>query len=528
MKVLVSDILSTEGLQLLQQADGIELSYRPGLTAEQIVQEIPEYEALIVRSGTQVTEEVLEAATHLKVVGRAGFGVENIDLVAANRKGVVVLNTPLGNATTTAEHTLALLMSLARRIPEAEHAVRSGHWDKEAFVGVEISGKTLGVIGAGKIGSLVVERALGLKMRVLAYDPFLPDAAIQKMGAEPSSLDGLMVQADFITLHVPLTPETEGLINEESLGKMKQGCRLINCAQGGLVDEDALVAALDNGKLAGAALDGFVQEPPPADHPLLQMPQVVCTPHIRAASADAQANVAVQVARQILDFLTRGVVSNALNAPSVSAESLPELQPYLELADRLGGFMAQYGPRAVTEVVIDYYGAVTDLDTGAISRAALKGLLAPSVGASVNYVNAPYVAKERSIAVTESRTKETQGFANMIRLLVGNGEAQASICGTVFGAEMYRIVRVDGFRIEAVPQGNLLLVHNQDVPGVIGFLGQTLAENNINIASMDLSRRTTKGEVACLITIDEPLPDPVLEQLRQHENIFDVTPIALP
>ncbi|HAD03487.1 MAG: phosphoglycerate dehydrogenase [Desulfuromonadales bacterium GWD2_61_12] len=527
MKVLISDTFSPEGLQVFEEAAGITLAYFPGLSPAELLREVADADALVVRGGTLVGADVFAAARRLKVVGRAGIGIENIDLAEANRLGVAVMNTPFGSTTTSAEHTIAMLMALARQIPEASASTKAGRWEKNRFLGVEIAGKTLGVIGAGKIGRLVVERAIGLKLRVVVYDPHLSEEVIRQVGAEPVTFDELLSRADFITMHVPLNAETEKLFNAETLARVKPGCRIINCAIGGLIDEEALAQAVIDGRVAGAAVDVFTKEPPAADNPLLALPQVICTPHLRASTVDAQINVTVQVAHQIVAFLQRGEVSNAVNVPAVSADLLKQLFPYIQLAERLGLFQAQRCSAGLQGVEIEYSGALSDNPTEPLTLALLKGLLTPAVGATVNYVNAPHLARVRGIRVSETRSCASEGFSNMIRLTVTGSDGQHSVSGAVFAENDYRIVRVDDYPVEADPHGHLLVLRNADRPGVVGFIGQTLSEAGVNIAMMNLSRRKIQGKAISLINVDSRIPDAVLETLRANEHILDAIQVEL-
>lgn len=527
MKVLVSDKFSSEGLNVFEEAAGIDLAYRPGLSIGELLEAVADADALVVRGGTLLTEDVFRAAKKLKVVGRAGIGVENMDLAAANRKGVVIMNTPFGSTTTTAEHTIAMLMALARRIPAASQSTKSGRWEKDRFLGVEIAGKTLGVIGAGKIGRLVVERAIGLRMRVIVFDPYLAEDVVRQMGAEQVEFDELLKRADFLSLHIPRNHETEGLLDETALKKIKPGCRIINCAMGGLIDEAALARALSEGRVAGAALDVYAKEPPEKDNPLLSMEQVICTPHLRAATVDAQVNVTVQVAHQIVDFLQRGIITNALNVPSISAELLAGIRPYLELAERLGSFQAQLFPRGLQSITIEYAGSVTENPTEPLTLGLLKGLLTPMLGSMVNYVNAPHLARERGIHVLETRSNTAEGFSNLIRLTVQGTGGKRSVSGALFGQDDYRIVRVDGYQVEAVPHGHILVLHNDDRPGVIGFIGQILAEANVNIAMMNLSRHKIEGKAVSLINVDSKIPEETLEIIRANEHILSAVQTRL-
>ena len=527
MKVLVSDNFSAEGLRVFEDAHGIEVQYRPGISPADLLEAVSDVDALVVRSGTQVTEDVFQAAHHLKVIGRAGIGVENIDLAAANRKGVVVMTTPFGSTTTTAEHTIAMLLAMARQIPQASYSTKSGQWDKHRFLGVEVSGKTLGVIGAGKIGRLVIERALALKMQVIVYDPYLAAEMVHQIGAELVEFEELLGRADFITLHIPLNSETQDLLDADTLALAKPGCRIINCAIGGLLNESALAEAIRSGRIAGAALDVFAKEPPSPDNPLLALDQVICTPHLRAATIDAQVNVTVQMARQISDFLLKGVVVNALNVPSINSDLLAVIRPYLELSERLGSFAAQMYGRGLQSVTVEYAGEVTDHPTGTLTMALLKGLLTPMIGSMVNYINAPHLARERGIRVIEASSSVAEGYTNMIRLTVTGSTGEHSVCGALFGADDYRIVRVDGHHVEAVPEGHILCLYNDDRPGMVGFIGQLLADAGINIAMMNLSRRKIQGRAISLINVDSRIPESVLNHLRDNEHILEAVQVQL-
>ncbi len=527
MKVLVSDKFPTEGLHVLEQAEGIELDYQPGLTTEQLLEAVAEADALIVRSGTQVTEEVFQAANKLKVVGRAGVGTENLDLDAANRKGVVVMHTPFGSTTTAAEHTIAMIFALARRIPIANQSTKNGEWDSERFLGVEIAGKTIGILGAGKIGRLVIELTLALKMKPIVYDPYLTEDTIRSLGAEQVDFDELLGQSDFLTLHTPLHAETANILNSEALQKVKPGCHIINCASGGLIDELALAEAIKDGHVSGAAIDVFAKEPPAADNPLLALEQVICTPHLRTATRDAQVNVTVQVATQVVDFLEKGVIVNAVNVPSISADLLATLRPHIELAERLGSFQAQLYGKGLEEVRLEYAGTVTNHPTEPLTMAALKGILTPMIGPEANYINATHLAKERRIRVTETRSQTTRGFSSMIRLTVVGAEGEHAICGAMFGEGDYRIVRVNGYYVEALPHGHILVLFNEDHPGIIGFIGQVLGEAEINIAGMNLTRQSIDGQAVSLINIDSCIPDKTLEKLRAHPHIVAASQIIL-
>lgn len=527
MKVLVSDKFPTEGLQVLEQAENVELDYQPGLSSEQLLEAIVDADALIVRSGTQVTEEVFQAAKQLKVVGRAGVGTSNLDVEAANRKGVVIMHTPFGSTTTTAEHTIAMIFALARRIPSANQSTKSGQWDADSFLGIEVAGKTLGVLGAGKIGSLVVERALALQMKPIVYDPYLTEDSIRHLGSEQVDFEELLSRSDFLTLHTPRNVETANILNSETLSRLKPGCHIVNCATGGLIDEEALAAAISDGRVAGAAIDVFDKEPPSQDNPLLKLDQVICTPHLRTATRDAQVNVTVQIASQVIELLEKGIIINAVNVPSISADLLETMRPHIELAERLGSFQAQMYGKGLEEVRLEYAGTVTENPTGPLTNSALKGLLTPMIGPEANYINAPHLAKERGIRVTETRSQTNRGFASMIRLTVVGTDGEHSLCGAMFGESDYRIVRVDGCNVEAVPRGHLLVLNNEDRPGIIGFIGQVLGEASVNIAGMNLTRKKDDSHAVSLINIDSCIPNETLEKLRAHPHIVAANQVVL-
>ncbi len=527
MKVLVSDKFSDEGLKVLEEAPGITLDYQPGLSAEQLLQAVADADALIVRSGTHVTEDVFRAAGKLKVVGRAGVGTENLDLEAANRKGVVIMHTPFGSTTTTAEHTIAMVFALARRIPSASQSTKSGHWESERFVGIEVAGKTIGIVGAGKIGRLVIERALALKMKPIVYDPYLAAETMRRLGGEQVEFDELLARSDFLTLHTPLNAETANLLDEESLAKVKPGCHVINCATGGLIDEAALADAVRSGRVAGAAIDVFAKEPPGSDNPLLGLEQVICTPHLRTATRDAQVNITVQIANQVIDFLQKGIIVNAVNVPSIKADLLSILRPHIELAERLGSFIAQLHGKGLEEVHLEYAGTVADHPVEPLSMAALKGILTPMIGPEANYINAPHLARERRIRVTETRSQSNRGFASMIRLSIVGSSGEHTVCGAMFGESDYRIVRVDGCSVEVLPDGHILVLQNEDRPGIIGFIGQILGRADINIAGMNLSRQSVDGHAVSLINVDSCIPDATLDELRAHPHIISASQIVL-
>ncbi len=529
MRVLISDNFSTEGLQILADATGITADYRPGITANELLVEIPTVDALLVRGGTTIDAQLIDAAKNLKIICRAGIGVENIDMEAANTNGIVVTNTPTGSTTTIAEHAIAMMLALSRMIPQAHASVRKGCWNSAAFMGSEFSGKTLGVIGGGKIGRKVIEYARGLHLHVNLYDPYLSEEVIKRLGASKASLDTLLQSADFISLHVPLNTETEEMFNAETFAKLKPGCRLINCALGGLVNENDMVSALRNGTLSGAALDTFAKEPPTADNPLLTMDNVICTPHMRAATIDAQVNVTVQAARQVLNFLTTGLVRNALNVPSMNADLLDTLRPYLNLGENMGAFLAQQlENKPFDSISIEYAGGITSHSTEPITAAILKGLLTPIIGARVNYVSAPHIIRERGISVTETRRNIAVGFSNMIKLTVSGQQGSKSVKGAMFDNKECRIVGVDDYAVEATPSGTILVITNHDRPGVIALLGTLLAQANINVAMMNLSRRAINGTAMSLLTVDQQIPEATMTKLRQGDSILSAIQIYLP
>ena len=527
MKILVADPLAPQGLELFRQAPGFNVDVRLGLKPAELIGIIGDYHGLVIRSGTKVTSEVVEAAQNLKVIGRAGVGVENVDVEAASKKGIVVMNTPGGNDVTTAEHTISLMMSLARHIPQAVASLKMGKWTREKFMGVELCNKTLGIIGLGNVGRIVAERALGFRMKVIAHDPFVPTESAARLGVEVVSLDEIYERSDFITVHTPMTNETRGLINSNSFAKMKTGVRIINCARGGIVDEEDLIQALQEGKVAGAALDVFVEEPPRPDHPLLMMDQVITTPHLGASTGEAQLNVAIAVAQQMIDFLSRGIIRYAVNVPSVSPELLSILRPYLTLAEKLGSLQVQMLATLPKEVQIEYGGEVTQYDVAPLTLAVLKGILTPMMESSVNYVNAPVVARERGIKVIESKSSRAGDFASSITVRVKTKDKEAEVEGAIFGSNNPRIVRINNFYFEAIPEGYILILHNKDVPGVVGAIGTLLGEKGINIAGFELGREKVGGMAISLIHVDESIPKKVLDILRHLPNILSAQMVKL-
>lgn len=525
-KVLVSDNISAEGKVILEQAQGIEADIRAKVPADELKRIIKDYHGLIVRSATKVTAEVIAAAPNLRVIGRAGTGVDNIDLDAASKKGIVVMNTPGGNTLSAAEHTISLLFSLARHIPQATASVKAGKWEKERFMGTEVQGQILGIIGLGSIGSVVAKLAEGLGMKVIGYDPYLSAEAAAKRKVEMVTLDELFARSDFITVHTPLTSTTKGLINASAIEKMKKGVRLINCARGGIIEEKALYEAIIKGKVAGAALDVFEKEPP-GTNPLFELEQVICTPHLGASTTEAQVKVSIAIAQQVVEYLLQGTARNAVNLPSISPEALALLSPYLTLAEKIGKFQAQISPGRMQEVNVTYSGQVVDLDTTLITMSLLKGLLDPIIEEKVNYVNAPILAKERGIRVKEVKSREAEDFTTLLTVQLQTDTGQNTVAGTLFGRNEPRFVRINKFVTEAIPAGNILFIHNQDKPGVIGNLGNLLASQNINIGQMHLSRDKIGGTAISLIHIDEKVSAEVLGALLKLPHILSAVQVEL-
>jgi D-3-phosphoglycerate dehydrogenase len=510
-KVLISDKMDPKAAQIFRER-GVEVDEITGKTPEELMAIIGEYDGLAIRSATKVTKAILEHATNLKVVGRAGIGVDNVDIPAASAQGVVVMNTPFGNSITTAEHAIALMFALARQLPEADASTQAGKWEKNRFMGVELTSKTLGLIGAGNIGSIVADRARGLKMKVVAYDPFLTPERALEMGVEKVTLDELLARADFITLHTPLTDQTRNILSAESLAKTKKGVRIINCARGGLIDEAALKAGLDSGHIGGAALDVFVEEPAKAS-PLFGTPNFVSTPHLGASTSEAQVNVAIQVAEQMADFLMSGGVTNALNMPSLSAEEAPRLKPYMALAEKLGSMVGQLAHGAIDRISVHSEGAVAELNPKPITSAVLSGFLKTQT-ATVNMVNAPLIARDRGVEVREVRTEREGDYHTLLRVSVRTGDGERSVAGTLFGDQAPRLVELFGVKIEADLQGPMLYVVNEDAPGFIGRLGTALGEAGVNIGTFHLGRRSAGGEAVLLLSVDEPVTAELLTQVR--------------
>jgi D-3-phosphoglycerate dehydrogenase len=521
-KVLISDQMDPKAAEIFR-ANGVEVDEKVGLSKDELKAIIGGYDGLAVRSATKATVDLLEAATHLKVIGRAGIGVDNVDIPAATARGVVVMNTPFGNSITTAEHAIALMFALARELPQADSSTQAGKWEKNRFMGVELTAKTLGLIGCGNIGSIVAERALGLRMRVIAYDPFLTPERALELGVEKVELDELLRRGDFITLHTPLTDQTRNILSRENLAKAKPGVRIINCARGGLIDEAALKEGLESGHIAGAALDVFVEEPAKAN-PLFGTPGLVATPHLGASTTEAQVNVAIQVAEQMSEFLTRGGVTNALNMPSLSAEEAPKLKPYMALAEKLGSLVGQLEGKHLAGVSIEVEGAAAQLNQKPITGAVLAGLM-KVWSDSVNMVNAPFLARERGLDVREVRHDREGDYHTLIRVTAATAHGERTIAGTLFGNAAPRLVDMFGIRVEAELDGWMIYIVNEDTPGFIGRLGTLLGEEGVNIGTFNLGRRATGGEAVALVSVDSEIGPELVAKLEALGGVKRVKPL---
>jgi D-3-phosphoglycerate dehydrogenase len=523
-KVLISDALSPAAVQIFKDR-GIEVDFQPALgkDKEKLAELIGDFDGLAIRSATKVSPKILQKAKNLKVIGRAGIGVDNVDIPAATAKGIIVMNTPFGNSITTAEHTISLMLALARQIPEADTSTRAGKWEKNRFMGVEIFSKTLGIIGCGNIGSIVADRALGLKMKVIAYDPFLSQERATEIGVEKIELDELFKRADFITLHTPLTDKTRNIIDANAITKMKKGVRIINCARGGLVDEAAVAEALKSGQVAGGAFDVFVTEPA-TESLLFGLRNVVCTPHLGAATSEAQENVALQVAEQMSDYLLRGAITNAVNFPSISAEEAPKLKPFVQLSEKLGSFAGQLTENPIKEIHITYEGHVAQMNIKALTSAALSGLLRPMLG-DVNVVSAPILARERGMAVEETTREVVGDYESLITVTIVTERQTRSVSGTVFADGRPRIVNIKGIRMDAEFGPSMIYITNFDRPGFIGKFSSILGEADINIATFHVGREAPGGNAIALIEIDGELPESVLAKVRALPQVQQAKPL---
>ena len=512
-RVLISDELSDAAVQIFRDR-GIDVDFQPklGKDKEKLLEIIGNYDGLAIRSATKATEKLIEAATNLKVIGRAGIGVDNVDIPAASKKGIIVMNTPFGNSITTAEHAIAMMFAVARQIPEASASTHAGKWEKSKFMGVELTNKTLGVIGCGNIGSIAAERGVGLKMKVIAFDPFLSEERADKLGVTKVELDELLARSDFITLHVPLIDATRNILSKENIAKLKPGVRIINCARGGLVDEEALAEALKEGRVAGAAFDVFAVEPA-TDSPLFGLPNVVVTPHLGAATTEAQENVALQVAEQMSDYLLTGAVTNAINMPSISAEEAKVMTPWIKLAGHLGAFIGQMTDEPIKAINVLYDGAVAEMNLAALNAATIAGILKTS-NPDINMVSAPVIAKERGIQISTTKQEQSGVFDAYVKVTVVTDKRERSIAGTVFSDGKPRFIQIKGINIDAEIGQHMLYTTNEDVPGIIGTLGQTMGDNNVNIANFTLGRSAARGEAIALLYVDDAIPTAVLDKLK--------------
>ncbi len=526
MRILVSDTLSEAGLEKLTGVPGFDVVVNTKLTPEELRDVIKDFDALVIRSGTKVTAQVLENAVNLKVIGRAGIGLDNVDVEAASKRGIVVMNTPEGNVVTTAEHAIAMMLALTRNIPQASGSLKVGKWEKKRFQGKEVYHKVLGIIGVGRIGRIVADRAMGLKMKVIGYDPYINAEVIDNLGLEGVSFDDLLAKADYITIHTPMTSETRNILNADAFRKMKPGVFIINCARGGIVNEADLHEAIKEGIVAGAALDVFSVEPP-SGNPLLALDQVIATPHLGASTEEAQENVAIAVADQMVDFLTRGTIRNAVNAPNIDGVVLAKLRPYLSLAEKLGCVLTQITKGAIQKVSIEYVGEAAALETQPLTVSILKGMLTPILGDMVNFVNVPVHVKERNIKVTESIRSEAEDFTNLISIRVKTAEQENLVAGTIFGKKEPRMVRINDFRLEAALEGYLLLIYNIDTPGTIGAIGTCLGKNNLNISLMNVGQVLERGQNIIFLRTETPVSQKVIKELLAMDNVDIVQSIEL-
>ena len=526
MKVLVSDKLAQEGLEILEKEKKIEVDVKTGLSSDELKKIIRDYDGLIVRSGTKVTKEIIEAGKKLEIIGRAGVGLDNVDVEAASRKGIVVMNAPGGNTISTAEHTMSMILALSRNIPQAQVSLKGGHWDRKKFMGTELYGKTLGIIGLGRIGAEVAKRAMSFGMKILTFDPYLSLDRVKTLKIESVALKELLRRADYISVHTPLTKETKHLISDKEINLMKKGIRIINCARGGIIDEKALIKGLKSGKVTGCALDVYEKEPP-LNNPLLKLDNVVVTPHLGASTEEAQVSVAIDIARQMCDGLLGRGMKNAVNAPSLTPEVAQILQPYLQLAERIGSLQGQLSDGHINRIKIEYRGDIGSYDTQAVTVACVKGMLQPFMGETVNYVNACVLAKERGIAIEETKTERIENFANLISVATKTEKGELTIWGTIFAKGDLRIVKINQYFVEAHPAGYMLVVKNRDLPGVVGQIGTILGQNKINIAAMSFGREKPGGQAVSVLNVDGAIPKNVLEKVKKSKNIFDAKLIKL-
>lgn len=526
-KVLISDPLAKEGVDILK-SNGLKTEEVSKLSEAELVKKIKGYDALIVRSGTTVTKKIIAASDKLKVIGRAGVGLDNVDVAEASKKGIVVMNAPSGNTISTAEHAFSLMLALSRNIPQANQSVKQGKWDRKKFMGVELYGKTLGVIGLGRIGAEFAKRALSFGMRIIAFDPFLSEEKAKSLNVEPVSLDTLFKNADFITIHTPLTDETRHLLDEKAFKKMKSGVRIINAARGGIIDEKALAKNLKSGKVAGAALDVFeTKAKPPVDSPVFDMEKVVATPHLGASTEEAQVNVAIDMAKSVADALLGRGFRNAANVPAMEEEAMEAVRPYVNLAERLGSIQVQLIDKPIKAITVKYTGDIAEFDVSVITSALMRGVFNPMLEEEVNYVNSMLIAKERGIRVTEKKTSQITDFANLISIEFDTGKKKHFIMGTLFANKEPRIIKMDKFYVEAIPDGYMLVVSNNDVPGVVGKIGTLLGKHGINIAEMSFGRDKKTGEAISLLNVDSEVPKSVIKKLKSAKDINDVKQVQV-
>ncbi|MFH1847535.1 MAG: phosphoglycerate dehydrogenase [Candidatus Omnitrophota bacterium] len=527
IKVLISDPLAREGIEILKK-NKIKVDEVFRLSENELAKKIKGYDALIVRSGTIVTKKIIAASDKLKVIGRAGVGLDNVDVAAASKKGIVVMNAPAGNTISTAEHAFSLMLSLSRNIPQANNSIKEGEWDRKKFMGVELYGKTLGIIGMGRIGSEFAKRALSFCMKIIVYDPFFSEGKAKSLKVESVDMDTLLKNADFITIHTPLTKETRHLIDEKAFGKMKRGVRIINAARGGIVDEDALFKYIKKGKVSGAALDVFeTKAKPPVDSPVVGLDNVIVTPHLGAATAEAQVNVAIDMAQSVADALLGKGFHNAANVPAMEEKALQVVQPYVNLAERLGSIQSQLMDEPIKGIKINYIGEVANLDVALITRALLKGILNPILEEDINIVNSMYVAEERGIKVTEKKTSTITDFASLISIEFDTTTKKHFIMGTLFSNKEARIVKMDKYYVEAIPDGYMLVINNKDVPGVVGKIGTILGKCEVNIAEMSFGRDKAAKEAISLLNIDSKVPGKIIEKLKKEKDITEVKQVEV-
>lgn len=525
-KILVSDALNEEGLKILKTEKKLRVAVKTKMPAQELKQEIKDYDALIVRSGTRVTAEIIKAGKRLKVIGRAGVGLDNVDVQAATRQGIIVMNAPGGNTISTAEHTISLLLALSRNISQAQFSLKNNLWERKKYIGVEVFGKTLGVIGLGRIGTAVSERAKALGMKIIAYDPFLSSERAVELGIESKGLKEVLRDGDYITVHTPLTTETRHIIGKKEFEIMKKGVRVINCARGGIIDEDALLAAIKRGKVAGAALDVFEKEPP-LNNPLLKLDCVLATPHLGASTEEAQVEVAKEMANQVVDALLYQNVRNAVNFPSINKEILPLLEPYLKLSEKIGCLQMQITKGRIRQIELKYSGEVAKYELNPITLSFIIGLFSSILEEPVNYVNAPLIARQRGIKIVETKLSESEDFTNLISVEITTDKGKNLVAGSLLGKKDIRIVKIDDYYVDIVPKGYILVVSNEDKPGMMGVIGTILGKNKINIASMTLGRKKQGGLALTLLNIDNPVPSKVVSELKKIDNIVDAKVVKL-